>query len=140
MTLVLDTHAWIWSVEGDARRIGARSRRLLARAESAGALWVCAISLFEIAALHTSGRLSFTRPVEQWIREAIDHTGARVAELAPAVAIDAGLIPREALADPVDRVLVATARQMEATLLTADARVLDYAKKVSGVRVYDASR
>ena len=139
MTL-LDTHAWIWAVEGNERRIGGRTRRLLARAESAGALWVSAISLFEIAALHTSERLSFTRPVEQWLREAIGNSGARVAELSPAVAIDAGLIPREALADPIDRVLVATARQIGATLVTADERVLDYSAGAAGVRVHNARR
>jgi PIN domain nuclease of toxin-antitoxin system len=137
--LLVDTHAWIWNVEGE-RRLGSGSRRLLARAESKGALWLSAISLFEIAALHTAGRLSFTRPVEQWIREALDHTGAKVADLSPAVAVDAGLIPRDALADPVDRVVAATARQMGATLMTADTRLLEYAAGAPGLRVHDADR
>jgi PIN domain nuclease of toxin-antitoxin system len=54
------------------------------------------------------------------------------------VAIDAGLITREALADPIDRLLVAAARQGDATLITADERILQYAARTSSVRVHDA--
>jgi PIN domain nuclease of toxin-antitoxin system len=58
--------------------------------------------------------------------------------LSPAVAIDAGHIPRDALADPVDRLLVATARRLDATLLTGDERILTYASSTGNVRVHDA--
>ena len=44
------------------------------------------------------------------------------------------------LADPIDRMLVATARQIEATLVTRDRRILDYAARTSAVRVHDAAR
>ena len=62
----------------------------------------------------------------------------RIAELSPAIAIDAGHIPRAALADPLDRLLVATARRLDATFLTSDARILDYAASTRNVRVQDA--
>jgi PIN domain nuclease of toxin-antitoxin system len=136
--LLLDTHVWIWSVEGDERRIGPRTRRLLARAESTDTLRVSAMSLFEVSALHTQGRLRLTRPLEQWIRESMEPAGVRMAECSAAVAIDAGTIPRTALADPLDRLLVSTARQSAATLLTADAQILEYAARRRDVRVHDA--
>ena len=138
--LLLDTHVWIWSVEGDERRIGSRTRRLLAKGEAADALRVSAITLFEVSALHTQGRLRLSRPLEQWIREAMEPAGVRLAECSAAVAIDAGTIPRSALADPLDRVIVSTARQLAATLLTADAQILEYAARRRDVRVHDASR
>jgi PIN domain nuclease of toxin-antitoxin system len=96
-------------------------------------------TLFELAALHTSGRVRLARSLEQWIREALDITGVRFAELSPEVAIDAGQIPRSALADPMDRLLVATARQSNATFLTSDVRILEYAAGTRHVRVLDAS-
>ena len=95
-------------------------------------------SIFEVAALHTLGRLRLARPVESWIREALEVTGLRVAPLSPDVAIDAGLIPRTALPDPLDRLLVATARETQATILTADERILTYAAETSDVRAHDA--
>ena len=64
----------------------------------------------------------------------------RIAELSPAIAIDAGRIPRDVLADPMDRLLVATAREMEATLLTADARILQYGVRTRTLRTEDAGR
>jgi PIN domain nuclease of toxin-antitoxin system len=52
--------------------------------------------------------------------------------------MDAGTMPRTALADPMDRLLVATARQLDATLLTGDARILSYARDTGNARVQDA--
>jgi hypothetical protein len=74
----------------------------------------------------------------QWIRDSLEAAGVRIAELAPAIAIDAGHIPRTSLADPLDRLLVATARRLEATFLTSDERILQYASKTGGLRVHDA--
>lgn len=138
--LLFDTHAWIWSVEGDARRVGARARRLISQAEARDALRLSAASLFEIVALHTAGRLRLVHPPEQWIEMSIERAGARVADVTRGVAVDAGFITRAALADPLDRLLVATARQLEATLLTADAAILAYAARTRQVRVHDLGR
>jgi PIN domain nuclease of toxin-antitoxin system len=95
--------------------------------------------VFEVTAQHTAGRLRLARPAEQWIHDALAVAGVRLAPLSAAVAIDAGGIPRSAVADPLDRLIVATARQLDATLLTSDAAILAYAAKTANVRVHDAS-
>ena len=137
--LLLDTHVWIWTLEGDTRRIGRRARALLSRAESDDRIRVSPLTLFEVTALHTLGRLRLSRPIHDWIRQALG-AGIRIAGLSPAAAADAGSIPREALADPIDRLLVATARDLEATLLTSERRILDYASRQRTVRTQDAGR
>ena len=134
---LLDTHVWIWTVEGDERRIGANTRRVLARAEAADLLRVSPVSFFEVTTLHVSGRVHFNRSLDQWMRDGVAHV--RVAELSTDIAVDAGHIPRSALGDPMDRLLVASARQLDATLLTADRAILAYARG-GHVRVHDASR
>ena len=138
--LLLDTHVWIWSADGDTRRIGPRSRLLLLKAEASEAIRVSPVTLVELSALHTSGRLRLSRPLEQWVGESLDAAGVRVAELTPSVAIDAGSIPRSALADPLDRLLVSTARHLDAVFVTADRQILEYASDTGNVRVHDASR
>lgn len=135
--LVLDTHVWIWTADAD-RRIGPRTRLLLLRHEAQ--LRLSALSIFEVAALHACGRLRLTLPPEQWVREALDVPGVRVAEVTPSIAVDAGAIPRSALGDPIGRLLVATARQLDAVLVTADERILEYASESRAVRVHDARR
>ena len=136
--LLLDTHVWLWSVNGDTQRVGRRTRRLISRAESQQAIRVSPATLFELTALHTLGRVRLTLPPEQWIRDSMEAAGIRIAELSPAIAVDAGRIPRDALPDPLDRLLVATARHLEATFLTSDTRILDYGAKSGDLRVHAA--
>ena len=93
-----------------------------------------------MTALHTVGRLRLSRPLHDWIHQALGGAGIRIAELSPAAAADAGSIPRDALADPLDRLLVATARDLVGTLLTSDRRILEYASRQRTVRAQDASR
>jgi PIN domain nuclease of toxin-antitoxin system len=137
--LLLDTHTWLWAIDGDTRRIGRRARQALTKAEAEDAIRVSAITIFEVMALHTLGRLRLSCPAEQWIRDSLSVAGVRLAELTPTVAIDAGAIPRDALADPIDRLLVATARQLGATLLTSDERILDFASTTRSLRVQNGS-
>ncbi len=138
--LLLDTHVWVWAVEGDERRLGRRTRSLLTTSEARGTIRISPMSVFEIVALHTLGRLILSRTPERWIREALDSAGIRLAELSIEAAVDAGHISRDALADPIDRLLVATARQLDAVLVTADAKILAYASSNRNVHLQDASR
>lgn len=55
------------------------------------------------------------------------------------IAIDAGSIPPAALSDPFDRMVVASARQLDVPLVTRDGRIFDYARTSRQVRVLDAS-
>ena len=133
--LLLDTHAWVWIVEGDTRRVGPKARRLADRTAARGEIWISVASVFEVTALHTAGRLHLSHPVSTWIREALHSTGGRLTDWSIDIAIDAGSIPRDALADPLDRVLVASARQLDATFLTGDRQILAYARSTRSVRV-----
>jgi len=135
--VLFDTHVWVWVVEADESRIGAGARRLLARADADDRLRVSPVSVFEVTTLHVGGRIHFNRSLEQWLRDGMAH--ARVAELNADIAVDAGQIPRTALPDPMDRLIVATTRYLDATLLTADRAILAYARG-GHVRVHDASR
>ena len=60
------------------------------------------------------------------------------ADLTPAVAIESARLPEFGHRDPVDQILVATARVTGATLVTRDRRILDYAAK-GYLRVLDAT-
>ena len=138
--MLLDTHVWLWAVDGSPK-LGGKTRRRLDKASRSlqGEVCVSAVSAFEIAALHTTGRVQLNQPVERWMREAIDRAKLRVIDLEPDIALDAGSIPATALPDPFDRCLVATAREYAMPLVTCDRRLLDYAKRTRMVTVIDAS-
>ena len=137
--MLLDTHAWIWAANDDSRRLGVKARRAIGRASRAGDLYVSSASIFEIAALATAGRLLLNQSAERWIRASIDRGALRVLNIGIDAALDAGTIPASALADPIDRLLVATARENQIPLLTRDRIILDYAKRTGLVRVVDAA-
>jgi PIN domain nuclease of toxin-antitoxin system len=137
---LLDTHVWIWTLELATGRIGQRTRRSIDRWAAQDALRVSAVTVFEVSALHAAGRLRLARPLEQWIRAALEPMGIRLAPLSLDAALDAGAIGRDVLSDPLDRLITATARQMGATLVTRDSGILDYAAGTGSVRVLNAAR
>ena len=117
---VLDTHAWIWAVHGDARRFGRAAWRVLQRAEIAV---VPAVSLYEAANMVVRGRMELDRPLEPWMEDATTAPYA-VAEITAEVAIAAAALEHEGFhGDPADRMVYATARVLDLPLLTADASI-----------------
>jgi PIN domain nuclease of toxin-antitoxin system len=135
---LLDTHVWLWGLEHARGRLGRRTLRLLDRWADQDALRISPVSVFEVMALHAAGRVHLSRPAEQWLETAMAAPGTRLAPLTFDAAMDGGRIGVNHLPDPVDRMLVATARQMGATLVTRDRPILDYAAATSAVRVHDA--
>lgn len=138
--MLLDTHVWLWVAEGDPRRVGQRARRLIEQARTAGTLRIAIASIFELAALHTAGRIHLARPTETWVRDSIETGRLTLIDVTMSIAIDAGLIPVAALPDPVDRLLVACARHLGAAFVTRDAPILDYAQTSGQVRILDAAQ
>jgi PIN domain nuclease of toxin-antitoxin system len=138
--LLLDTHVWLWGLDQEARQLGRRTLGLLDRWGARDGLRISPLSVFEVVALHAAGRLRLSRPAGQWVDAALAAPGVRLAPFTAASALDAGSIGVSHLPDPIDRMLVATARQLEATLVTRDRRILEYAARTSAVRVHDATR
>jgi len=115
--IVLDTHAWIWTVANPAR-LSPPARRRIAEEPSLG---VAAISAWETAMLVERGRLELDRDVLVWIRDALGQPKMTLLPLTPEVSVTAvGLKLR---GDPSDRLIVATALEHGADLITADAAV-----------------
>lgn len=137
---LLDTHVWIWTLEREKGLIGGRTRRLIDRWAAHDTLRVSPISAFEIAWLSAAGRVALSRSVGEWVDSALEPVGIRLAPLTVHAALDAGAMGRGAVPDPVDRLLIATARALDGTLVTRDRRILDYAAETSAVRVHDAAK
>jgi PIN domain nuclease of toxin-antitoxin system len=77
--------------------------------------------------LEAKGRLKLALEAEHWVEEALSAPGLRLAELTPRIAISSTRLPGQFHGDLADRLLVATARETAATLLTADRAILKYA-------------
>jgi PIN domain nuclease of toxin-antitoxin system len=118
--VVLDTPALVWLVNGDAR-LSAAARTLI---EGASAVWVSAITPWEIGMLVAKGRLTLARDVDDWLEQVLALPGLRLAALEPGVAIASTRLPGSLHGDPADRLIAATARHLGAVLVTADDKLL----------------
>ena len=125
--IVLDTHAALWLLAGSSS-LGKRSRRIAESAAVAGQLAISAVSFWEIALLVAKRRLRWTDSATE-IRRQILAAGASELPLSGAIAILAGEL--EGLHnDPADRFIAASAIAHDATLLTADERLLSWRNPV----------
>ncbi len=124
--LLLDTHYWIWLQAGTRDRITSRVLKAIESAASAGQLLLSVISVWEVGVLEAKGRIKFRVPTDQWVAEALAMPGLTVAPLTPEIALDSSRLPGLLHADPADRIIVASARRLEARLVTDDRRLLKY--------------
>jgi PIN domain nuclease of toxin-antitoxin system len=134
--LVLDTHVWLDIALGRGR-IAAKVMRKIDAAAAAGVLYVAAITPWEVAMLARSGKLRVSGPTCEWLSKALRDTCTAIAPLDLAVAVDAVELPAWAHGDPADRIIVATARFMNALLITRDGAILDYGAKAHTVRILE---
>ena len=126
--LLLDTHVWLWLVAGSPD-LSAEVRDEIERAAGAGALRIAAVSLWEVALLAWRGRIVLAKSISLWLNEALAEPGPTIDPLSPQIAAESYALPEAFHRDPADRLIVATARVANATLMTRDRRILDYAAR-----------
>lgn len=131
--ILLDTHVVIWWANGDRLRLSANALAAIDQEiESAGqpggsaGLLVSAISCWEVAMLVNRGRLALSLDVQRWLALLASHPAVRLLALDPAVAVAATRLPEPFHADQADRFLVAQARELGISLLSADRKIRSY--------------
>jgi len=90
---------------------------------------VSPISAWELGLLSAKGRLPSTRSPMDLFGEALATPGVRVEALSPEVLIDSAFLPGVLHRDPADRILIATARKFDLTIMTRDQTILEYARR-----------
>jgi PIN domain nuclease of toxin-antitoxin system len=123
MKHLLDTHVLVWWLEGSDRLLPQHARIIDDAIAAGGTLHLSAISLWEVATLVSLGRVQLTRPVREWLEMASAPPLVALAPLTPTVAAEVAALPDSFHRDPGDRIIVATARVLGATVLTCDRRI-----------------
>ena len=126
MRILLDTHVFVWLLENSTRISGPVYGQIQAAADQ-DELFVSAITPWEIAMLVSKRRLGLNRDVGDWLAAALGLPGIRLEPLSPAIAVASTRLPWDVHSDPADRILLATARSLDATLISADRQMLGYA-------------
>ncbi len=121
--ILLDTHAWIWWVDSPDR-LGPKATAAISKAhrDDAG-IHVSCISTWEVHMLAAKGRLSLAIPVDVWVARCEKLGFLRFQPLNNEIARLAVTHCASMHADPADRIIVATALYLGASVVTLDDRI-----------------
>ena len=122
MSVLLDTHVWVWWLTARSP-LPARERDALDALAGRRDLCLSAISLWEAQMLHSKARLEIPLAFADWLEQAADERMLTVLPLDTAVVLALESLPRSFHGDPADRLIVATARSRRMPLATHDAAI-----------------
>ena len=125
MIYLLDTHAWIWW-NMNPRKLSQKVKELIGGSNSYEEILLSAISPWEFCKLLEKKRVGISCDAEDWINIALDMPKLRLVPLSPVISYRSTVLPQPFHNDPADQIIVATAREENATILTQDEKILAY--------------
>jgi PIN domain nuclease of toxin-antitoxin system len=120
--LLLDTCAVLWLAQGAEITPASRA------AVNERGVNVSPISAWEIANLVRKGRIAATLPIASWFHQAIGKMAAQLPPLSVEILTGSCNLPGRPPNDPADRIIIATARQTDMTVVTRDRLILEYSR------------
>lgn len=123
--ILLDTHAWVWWLSQPGQ-LSKTAHEEIERSLAAEALCISCFSAWELALLVQRGRLELSIDLPQWIAETERIPGVIFHPVNNHIALQSVNLPGTFHPDPADRILVATARYLGATMITGDAKIHAY--------------
>lgn len=119
MSILLDTHVWIWLSLQQEQPLSAAAKKAI---RSASEKWISSISLWELAKRVEKKRIGFSIPVIHWIRQSLLEMEVRIADLSPEIAAESTYL-QNFHRDPADQIIVATARILGMPLVSSDRQI-----------------
>ncbi len=120
--LLLDTCAVLWLANGT--EIAPEARSAITRRS----VHVSPISAWEIANLVRKSRIALTLPVANWFRQTVSKMATTMPQLTVEILTDSCGLPGLPPDDPADRIIIATARESDMTVVTRDRQILEYSR------------
>lgn len=117
--IVLDTHAWFWWLSAD-RQLSGRAHRAIARD---GDIRIPALVCWEVMLLADRQRTRLDKPCLEWVRLALRQDRTSLEPVSIEIAAQAVGYHAALGGDPVDCMVAATARVLDAPLVTRDERI-----------------
>ena len=135
--VLLDTHVWLWYMDGAGERMSPEAVELLRRCVKGEGLVISDISVWELGMKSAKGKLELKPDPRGWVDRASRRPGFSFLPLDRDILLRSNQLPGEVHGDPADRMLMASAALSGMPLLTADALILEYADREGGLSVCD---
>ena len=126
--LLLDTCAAIWMSQG--AEMEPEALAAMSQANDDGRpLRLSLITAWELGLLAKSGRAAMAASPAAIFQSFLRLPGVQSQQLTAEILIDSSLLPGKVHGDPADRIIIATARTLDLTVVTRDRHILDYASQ-----------
>ena len=89
-------------------------------------LYLSAISVWEFSKLVQLGRLKINCDGPKWISTALNLPGLKLLDLTPEIAWQSNNLPGTIHRDPADQIIIASARLLDAPVVTKDKLIDEY--------------
>jgi PIN domain nuclease of toxin-antitoxin system len=126
-SVLIDTHVWLWLAQGNDRLWDTPGFHAIQKARESNGILISIISVWEVGLLASKGRILVRQDYRRWIERALQEPVMKLQLMTVGIALESSALPGEFHSDPADRILVATARELNVPIITADARILAYA-------------
>lgn len=120
--IVLDSHIWYWWINLEHERL---PPDILSNIETAPRVGVSPVSCYELALAHRRGRLELPLPPQDWLTRALAGSDIELLPLTAEIALRAVRLT-ERHRDPFDRIIIATALELDARLASVDGHFSAY--------------
>ncbi len=124
--IILDTHILVWSIL-QPEKLTDFTKEKISIAQENDELIISSISLWEIAMLQVKKRIKVFVPIKDFLDSIVSISGLGVVDISSDIAAESVLLADNFQGDPADRIIVATSRIYNATLITQDQSILSWA-------------
>lgn len=125
--LLLDTCAALWMSGNEYMKVAAVAA-LDAAVRAGETFYLSPITAWEVGILAARNRITLPSRPETWFRKVTATQGITLAGLPGEVLIAASFLPGTPPNDPMDRIIIATAREYGYRIVTRDRLILAYAE------------
>ena len=125
--ILLDTHILIWYAEGI--KLSPYQIELIESARKRAELYISAISIWEITMLTNQGKVIFSINTNEWIDKLLSIPGLNLIDLTIPILMQSCELPNYQYEDYADRMIIATGRVNNISLMTCDNKLIDYGKQ-----------
>ena len=123
--LLLDTCAVIWMSQNEW--VSELAARTISSARDNGLqVYVSPITAWEMGMLVAKGRVTETKTAKRWYDDFLSEATLTEIPVTSDIFITSSFLPQPIHKDPIDRILIATAREHDLTIITRDRAILAY--------------
>ena len=128
LKIVLDTNILIKSLlKPDI--LNSEVKNIITQAQNSDQLYISSISLLEIAKLIQLKKLHVYARLADFLNSIVDIKGLNVIQLNPNIIAESILLPKEFTDDQVSSIIIASTREIAATLITKEQKIIDLANQ-----------